>query len=151
TFLTRERFIFVSDAANYFAGDFGDVNSGPAVLRLDVDGEHVFLVGGNDGIVVAGRRDHVGVWNLRLIELGDGAGRIVALKIRRGGVHVAHGHVGRSAFDHLRAGIHVNPEVASGFIGIRTGVHGPKRRFHAHIAVLIVDPAVAGDAVSKER
>src|SRR6202011_365336 len=103
TFLTRERFIFVSDAANYFARDFGDVNSGPAVLRLDVDGEHVFLVRGNDGVVVAGRGDHVGVGNLRLVELSDGAGGIAGLKVRRGGVHVSHRHIGRSAFDHLRA------------------------------------------------
>ncbi len=62
-------------AADQFAGDSGDVNPGLAVLRLDVDGQHVFLVGGNDGIVVGSRRDHVGAGNFRFVKFGHACRR----------------------------------------------------------------------------
>src|SRR5204863_8602660 len=132
-------------AGDRFAADVGDVDQGLSLLRLDVNGEHVtFIVGNNCVLLFIGNGD-VGVGKSLFVEVGDAFGRIVGFKVGRDGMHRAHGDAGGAAFTGAGARVDINSEIAGGVIGVVGALDGADGSPDARLAAGLVDAGVSCD------
>src|SRR4029077_7291811 len=128
----------------------GDENFCPVTFGLNVDGDQVLMVVGDDRALAGVRRGHHRIRQLRLVEVADLVDRIVALQIDRYGVNSSKARGGRALLQNLGPRINIHSYVASGLLRIIRALNVAKWSLDLYVTALLPNVRVACHAPGNE-
>jgi hypothetical protein len=133
------------DGLRQFLAHTGDLEFCGVTAGLDIDRDHILLIGGDNGAVVLIGSVDRGTWEPGFVEATDFIDRIAALEIGCNGVHVSEAYRGCAVFLGLRSRVNVDTEIFGCLFGILGGFDGAEWTLHLYVITFLGDVRMFGE------